>query len=133
MRIEWAESLGTGNPVLDRDHEQLVDIINRLELLTDQDHTEIGRVLCDLIDYVISHFGREEQLMLQTHYPGYDPHMLAHGQFFTDLIQFAYAFETGQHSLSTNMHQYLVQWLLNHEATEDKRLALYLSDHQEDQ
>ncbi len=126
MRIDWSQSLETGNPDLDTDHRTLVDIINRLELPADHNDSEIGKILCDLIDYVIVHFGREEELMRRYRYPSVDTHMLAHCQFFTTLIGYSYSFETGSGGLSGPMQDYLGQWLLDHESTEDKGLAAYL-------
>ena len=117
----------TGNAEMDRGHRNLVEIINRLDVLADDDSGEIGgKVLCDLIDYVIAHFGHEEDLMRRSRYPGYDSHMICHCQFFTKLIGYTYAFEIGTKNLSTDMHNFLARWLLEHEATEDKHLANYL-------
>jgi len=130
MHVEWSKGLETGHLEIDRDHQGIVDIINRLDGLLDHGNTaEIGEILCTLTEYVIVHFGREEQLMLRTRYPRYDAHMLCHCQFFANLTRFTYAFETNARGLSRDIQEYLADWLIEHEASEDKHFVTYLNDH----
>ena len=128
MHVQWTEDLETGHADIDKDHQGIVDIINRLDGLVDHgDSAEIGDILCSLTEYV--HFGREEQLMLSTRYPDYDRHMLSHCQFFSSLTRFTYAFETNRSGLSGDMQVYLAEWLINHESTEDRQFVSYLKEY----
>ena len=116
----------TGYPDIDRDHHSLVDIINRLEAMIGQDGGDIGKIICELLDYVIIHFGREEELMRRSSFPKSEAHLLAHCEFFTRLIKYSYSYEIGQSNLTAEMHNYLSDWLLAHEANEDMELAQHL-------
>ncbi len=127
MFIEWSDEFETGHAVIDHDHRGIVDIINRLEPLIDSENSaEIDRILCDLTDYVLVHFGHEETLMQRIRYPLYDAHMLSHCRFFASLTQFIYGFETGQTGLSREIQEFLASWLIEHESTEDKEFVTHL-------
>ena len=127
MLVEWGAEYETGHPVIDRDHRGIITIINRLEPLIDSEHpAEIDRILCDLTDYVLVHFGHEETLMLRIRYPRYDEHMLSHCRFFASLTQFIYGYETGQAGLSREIQEYLASWLVEHETSEDRVFVDYL-------
>ncbi len=115
-----------GYPEIDRDHRSLVDIINHLEELIGQDSDDIGKIICELLDYVITHFGREEELMRKSLFPKSEAHLLAHCEFFTKLIRYSYSYEIGQGNLSAEMLDYLSEWLLAHEANEDMELVRHL-------
>lgn len=128
MLILWSAKYETGHAVIDLDHRGIVAIINRLEPLIDSEDTaEIDRILCDLTDYVLVHFGHEEALMQRTRYPRYDEHMLSHCRFFASLTQFIYGFETGQAGLSREIQEFLASWLVDHESSEDKEFVDYLT------
>lgn len=126
MRIVWSQNMETGNPEIDRDHRSLVEIINRVAELIGHDSEDIGKIICDLLDYVILHFGREEYMMRRTSFPNSEAHLLAHCEFFTKLIKYSYSYEMGQSNLSVEMHNYLSDWLLAHEANEDMELARHV-------
>ena len=131
MHIEWTDEHQTGHPVIDHEHQGIVDIINRLEALVDSENaTEIGEVLCDITDYVLVHFGHEETLMQSIRYPLFDQHMLSHCQFFSSLTQFIYGFETGRVGLIREIQAFLASWLVQHESAEDKLFVNYLMRHQ---
>jgi len=126
MHIEWTKVFETGHAEIDREHKAIVDIINRLEDMPEDEYSEdVGDILCQLTEYVIVHFGREEQMMLRVRYPDYDAHMLSHCQFFAHLTRFTYGFETRQTGLSRDIQEYLAGWLVEHEAIEDAAFIRY--------
>lgn len=129
MHIEWDAIFETGHVEIDREHRAIVDIINRLDPLAEVEYSEqIGDILCELTEYVITHFGREEQMMLRVRYPDYDKHMLSHCQFFANLTRFTYAFETRQAGLSREIQEYLATWLIRHETEEDAAFVRFWAD-----
>ena len=137
MFIEWSSELETGFPLIDSDHRGIVDIVNRLGALIGseadaQGSSEIGQILCDLTDCVLGHFGHEETLMQSTRYPDFDRHMLSHCQFFASLTQFIYGFETGQSGLSREIYEFLADWLIQHESSEDQAFVNYLTRYHPD-
>ena len=127
MIIEWTDQYETGHPVIDHDHQGIVDIINRLDPLIGSDsNAEVGQILCDLTDYVLVHFGHEETLMQRVRYPLLEEHRLSHCRFFASMTRFIYGFETGQTGLSREIQEFLANWLVEHESSEDKTFVIHL-------
>ena len=118
----------TGHPIIDSDHQSLLTIIDRLSPLVDDDNRQtIEVILEDLINHVISHFGREEQMMIQARYPEYNAHMMLHSKFFASLTQFIFMFEMNEAGLTDSMRAFLGQWLREHEAGHDKEFVDFLN------
>ncbi|CAK0747533.1 putative Bacteriohemerythrin [uncultured Gammaproteobacteria bacterium] len=124
MVITWTDELATGHPEIDADHRILTGIIARLGIMIGtSDHDEIGDILCELTEYVTIHFSREEFIMQSVRYPDTEAHQLAHCEFFGNLSTFVFHYETGEVGLCQEILKYLIQWLLDHEAKEDKCLV----------
>ena len=64
--FQWDQTFATGSPVVDRQHQHLVEIINRFGVLLTSDASdtrEIDKVCDQLIEYLNYHFAQEEQFM----------------------------------------------------------------------
>ena len=80
MRAEFDDSLVTGNEMIDTQHKELIDKINKL-----LDSCESGRdklvaikTLDYLADYTDFHFSEEEKLQEEIEYPGITEHNKEH-------------------------------------------------------
>ena len=64
MRAEFDESLVTGNEMIDSQHKELIDKINKLldSCETSKDKLVAVKTLDYLADYTEFHFGEEEKL-----------------------------------------------------------------------
>ena len=64
MRAEFDESLVTGNEMIDSQHKELIDKINKLldSCETSKDKVVSVKTLDYLADYTEFHFGEEEKL-----------------------------------------------------------------------
>ncbi len=84
---EWPESMSVGVPQLDADHKAIIRLINRLHesLRTGSGAADLGEIFDKLIDYIESHFAREEQVMEACGYPGVKDHRAAHDGFAEDI------------------------------------------------
>ena len=80
MRYELTQDLLTGNQLIDSEHRQLFDAINALLDACAQGagRTKINETVQFLNSYVSKHFRDEEQLQLQSKYPGYNAHHTFH-------------------------------------------------------
>ena len=133
MIVHWSKEHQTGHPVIDHDHQDIVAILNRLEVLADgEPRQEIGQLLCDITDCVLVHFGHEEMLMQRVRYPAYDDHMLSHCRFFATLTRFIFDFETGETGLVRDIQEFLARWLVEHESSEDQAFVAFLKLHHPD-
>jgi len=120
--IAWSPQLATGIDSIDRQHKQLVHMINEL-FVTMRDGgntTEIGKVLNELIDYTKTHFGYEEGLMQKHGYPQIDAHRQLHVDFFNQVAEFKQRFDSGQRLMPGEIFNFLKSWLLYHIKAEDR-------------
>ena len=80
MPIAWNNGLATGNRQVDDQHIRLIQLFHDLREAIDrrEGHEEVGRTLNALSVYVVAHFRMEEELMIQSGYPGLDAHRRAH-------------------------------------------------------
>ena len=76
MRAEFDESLVTGNEMIDTQHKELIDKINKLldSCETSKEKVVAVKTLDYLADYTEFHFGEEEKLQESINYPAIAEH-----------------------------------------------------------
>ncbi|MEG3619072.1 ATP-binding protein [Magnetovibrio sp. PR-2] len=77
--LVWGEHLYTGIDELDNDHQRIVLIYNRV-IHNNLPLSELDEALHGLVEYMKSHFQREETVMKICEYPGYDKHKAEHDE-----------------------------------------------------
>ena len=84
--MEWDPSLDTGIEVIDEQHKGIVKFINELhDAAATSDRDKISHVLDGLINYTVSHFAFEEDMLEQHKYHLINAHKKVH-QAFIDRI-----------------------------------------------
>ncbi len=132
MAIEWTEDLAVGVEIIDDQHKELYQRINRLlEACTQSKGREVvGETIKFLEDYVVTHFGQEEGYMQKYNYPEYLKHKGYHAEFIKSFEELKAKFESdgpGPHIvIMTN--RVVVGWLNSHIRNVDKLLGAYLKD-----
>ncbi len=132
MAIEWTEDLAVGVEIIDDQHKELYQRINRLlEACTQSKGREVvGETIKFLEDYVVTHFGQEEGYMQKYNYPDYLKHKGYHEEFIKSFEELKAKFESdgpGPHIvIMTN--RVVVGWLNSHIRNVDKLLGAYLKD-----
>ncbi len=133
MSISWREELATGNQHIDHQHRELLERFDTL--LTACRHgegrQELSRLLDFLDEYVVQHFGDEEQLQQEYHYPEFQGHQLLHRGFIKRLVELKRTIRADgevqlDHVLTTN--KMLLDWLVNHIGTRDRELGRFLRE-----
>jgi hemerythrin len=111
--IEWNDSLKLGIAVVDRQHERLVGIINRLhEATTEGRGTDvIGEIMDELIIYIATHFSMEEKYFAEFDYPDAEEHKREHDALIEKVSAFANDFEKALHSSRSALAKELLQFL----------------------
>ncbi|HLO67312.1 MAG TPA: bacteriohemerythrin [Holophaga sp.] len=124
--IAWNPAWEMNEPVIDAQHHALVDQMNALvdALSTPGAGDQTERALMYLSDYVENHFGTEEGIMERTGFPHLEEHRAAHTEL-RDRVR-AMVAEQGW-SLSTDIMNYLTDWLVNHLCSYDRALAKHLN------
>jgi methyl-accepting chemotaxis protein len=123
--IEWSTALQVGFGEIDRQHQTLIDIANRLNaaMQSGQGRSACGTLLNELVDYTVNHFAFEEGLMRQHGYPAQEHHLEQHRKLIADVSHFKQQFETGGASISIELMVFIRDWLMNHIMKVDKALA----------
>jgi len=130
--IEWDDSLKLGVAVVDRQHERLIGIINRLhEAMMEGRGTDvISEILDELIIYTATHFSMEEKYFAQFEYPDAEEHKREHDALIEKVSAFASDFDkavrSSRSALATELLQFLQIWWRYHMMeTDSKFVALF--------
>ncbi len=134
--IEWKAEYNIGIPTIDKQHRQLVTLINRLTK-EGASGGMISYVFDDLDLYVKEHFRAEEELLRAFEYEDFDAHKEEHRTFEQWLAAVRQSFNVGgssSHLLAESVNTYLRSWLVNHILESDMayRPALTVQQPKED-
>ena len=123
--MEWNDTLKVGHSVIDRDHQKLVGLINKLSdaMSTGQGKDVCGKVLDELLAYTQTHFATEERLMSQYRYTDEAMHRTQHAKLVQEVREFKVRYEAGTATLSVSLLRFLMEWLTRHILESDKALA----------
>lgn len=133
MHVQWTDDLVTGYELVDGQHRELFVRLNRFidALWEGQGKQGAIETLDFLGDYVVDHFGAEEQLMLQCSYPGYEAHRKIHQEFIARFVEIKTQLNTqGMDSeLSTVVLKEVTDWLQKHIRNVDKKMVEFVRAH----
>lgn len=130
MVLEWSEKYAVGVDRFDSEHKRLIALINDLNtaMAESRGKEEIGRTLSELVDYTKIHFGGEESLMRDHHYPGYNAHKEEHDKLTAQVLEFEREFEAGSMALSFKIMRFLRDWLGGHIQVTDKKYGPFFNE-----
>jgi len=124
----WTSDLATGNPAIDRDHQELVEVIDQLKAAAaggDQ-KARLSNALDSFRGHVTSHFPMEEGEMEAKVYPGLAKHREAHAILTNIVIELVTKDNNGETVLYSEV-DYLAQALFRHILLDDKPFADFLA------
>jgi len=126
--ITWDATMSVGNAKIDRQHQELVRIINQLGDAMQQGNANqvIGKIIDELVTYTVFHFGEEERMFAATAYPHTDAHKDKH-RFLVDKVQQVKTdFAAGKVAIGVPLLHFLREWLVEHIMKTDKTYSSYL-------
>jgi len=132
--LEVTDDLLVGNEQIDEEHKELFQRINDLHeaISSKRERADIEMILAFLEDYVISHFGMEERMMIKTSYPKFSIHREKHTYFIEEFIRIRNGFTSGPESetfeYAKQIGLLLRDWLIHHIQVFDKELSGYLKN-----
>jgi hemerythrin len=128
--IQWKEEYSVGIQVIDDDHKKLISLLNQFISAYDYAMSESYEkdALNNLIDYTKYHFSREEQLMKEHEFPGFEAHKALHVAMFSKVEYFVELYEKQGHNALQEISDFLSKWLINHINGTDKEYSQYLND-----
>lgn len=120
MSLQWTADLALGIPVIDSQHQRIVEYINKVELAhREHSHQQLMEVLDELVDYALSHFAFEETLMEEADYPFVKAHKKVHALFTRRVTTYYQSAKAGEDVTDELMHT-LKAWLVNHIKHDDR-------------
>ena len=127
--MRWTPDLITGNAVVDAEHQELIALIDRLELVGNgPDGSGIAEALDELTDYVFVHFQMEEKLMRREAYPAdaLEAHLAEHRKLDERTRELVRAYSDGTLSTVDPIVDFLYDWLRDHIQLVDRAMAEYI-------
>lgn len=124
-KIHWVKGFSVGEDSMDRQHQQIIKMINSLIDSVDE-HTTIAvlpTTLSEMINYALSHFQDEERLMADMDYPQRKEHAALHREFKEKVVKFCAANNANRPGLAKELTDYLRSWLVDHILIEDMKYA----------
>lgn len=128
--VEWKDSLSVGIKTIDDDHKKLLGMINQLQTAAHY-HTDdemVESTLNELVEYTKYHFEREEKMMQEHNYPGFEDHKKQHEAMVTQVSKFIDEYRVDQTRTIDQVIVFLKTWLINHINGSDQEYAPYLRD-----
>jgi len=126
--LDWNPKMELGVEEMDRQHRQLVKILNELHtaMLAGGKHHDLARVMGELVQYTKYHFATEERLMGEMQYPGRLEHAREHRTLTAQAEEYAAEVLKGRATVSLRILQFLKEWLNGHILGSDRQFADYV-------
>ncbi|AEJ19143.1 bacteriohemerythrin [Gracilinema caldarium] len=129
--IEWNERYSVGIPLIDDQHQRLVQMANELyEGCTQGEEAArayFGSVIKKAVAYVKDHFATEERMLQEAGYPDYQNHKKQHEAFIRTILEEVKAFQEGRKFVPNHFARYLRDWTLEHIAVSDQSYKEFMS------
>lgn len=132
MRAEFDDSLVTGNEMIDSQHQELIDKINKLldSCETSKDKLVAVKTLDYLADYTDFHFKAEEKLQESINYPEIAAHKKEHEKLMKvvkELYEMLEEEEGPSDAFVEQVNINIIEWLYRHIRVFDRSVAEYMN------
>ena len=127
--FRWTETYKVNVTILDQQHQELFDIVNKLEraLRVGEGNAAIDGILDRLMTYVGLHFAIEESLMERHEFPGLSSHRVQHEMFRKRMMTFLGKHRAAKPGVSVELLLFLQTWLKTHVLKTDKQYTAFLN------
>ena len=131
MKVEFDNSLVTGNAMIDEQHKELIGKIDRLLSCCEQNggKVEAIKMLDYLAEYTDFHFVEEEKLQEEVSYPAIEEHKKQHAAFkkaVEELHEMLVDEEGPTEAFVAAVNKNVVDWLFDHIKKMDQALAAFI-------
>lgn len=121
--IEWRDGFKIHIPQTDAEHRHLFDLVRALDLNT------IDKTIDELLDYVVTHFTNEQELMEKSGYPAFEAHLKLHEDFSAHVADVLGSGEAWTEESVQELRRFLNKWLIGHIMTHDMRFGKWYGEH----
>lgn len=121
--IEWRDGFKIGIAQVDMEHRHLFTLVRALNLQTVEPTVE------ELLEYVVTHFTNEQDLMEKSGYPAFEQHLKLHEEFGAHVADFLGSGEAWTEDRVQELRRFLNKWLIGHIMTHDLRFGKWHATH----
>ncbi|BBD09548.1 bacteriohemerythrin [Desulfovibrio ferrophilus] len=127
-KLNWSPSLSLGVKSLDRQHQELIDIANKVIEAVEQEQGQdaVRSVIQSLREYTVHHFHDEEEQMKAVRYPKRADHAALHAELVRSVKDFQYRIYIKEVVSGAQVKAFLKGWLLEHILNEDLDFGRYV-------
>jgi len=138
MSANWDASMETGDPHMDRQHREIIELVDRLDSIGTDDEswmTHARDILDRVMDLTVTHFTTEELAMVRAGYPDDAQRRMLeqHNDFKAYARIRVLEFRAGDRSALALLPGFLRMWLVEHEFGLDRELVSWIRSHSDDQ
>ena len=111
--IEWRDGFKIGISQVDQEHRHLFTLIKALSL------ESVDQTVEELLDYVVTHFSNEQELIDESGYPAFEQHLKLHEEFAAQVADFLASGGAWTEDRVQELRRFLNKWLIGHIMTHD--------------
>ncbi|MBT3984046.1 MAG: hemerythrin family protein [Bacteriovoracaceae bacterium] len=128
--IEWSNDLSVKVNSIDTQHKKLIEYINQLHdgMMEGKGNDVLSTILEGLVDYTAKHFKYEEMLFLTHGYDDAEAHKAEHAALVAKVVAFKEDFAQGKATLSSDIMEFLRDWLTDHIQGTDMKYSAFLTE-----
>lgn len=126
--MKWSDSFSVGVNEFDKQHKQLLDLINDFyeHIRSRSNEDNLAILIKEMKAYTRYHFKAEEDALRLWNYPHLDAQIEAHTEFVNKVEDLEQRFQEGKLKLSFEVTSFLRSWVVEHIQKEDKEYADFL-------
>jgi hemerythrin len=121
--IEWRSGFKINIAQVDGEHRHLFTLIKALNL------ESVDQTVEELLDYVVTHFSNEQDLMEKSAYPAFEHHLTLHEEFGKQVAEFLSSGDPWTAERVQELRRFLNKWLIGHIMTHDLRFGKWYEKH----
>jgi hemerythrin len=127
--FRWTEAYKVNVSVLDKQHQELFDTVNKLEraLRVGEGNAAVDGILDRLMTYAGLHFAAEESLMERHEFPGLSTHRAQHETFRKKMMTLLERHRGAKQGVAVELLLFLQTWLKGHVLKTDKQYTAFLN------
>lgn len=130
IRIEFDDSLRTGDELVDAQHSTLIEMFNELHAASTagQGSDAVGPLLDRLHEYTVEHFTAEQRLMTRYRYPATDmlSHVEEHGALTQRVRELIVQYRESDFATVLPLATLLQDWLTRHIRQRDRLVVAHV-------
>ena len=129
-RLYWHPKYTVHDEVLDRQHQNLFAITNRVIDKYESGSVDSYNTIQELVVFISEHFYAEQVVMMENRYQNYNQHVREHEYFIEKVKTFLERHDDNQNNLLLDIINFLRDWIFVHTTNSDLKYGEVLQKNQ---